>query len=88
MSSNVGVRAAHEHEPQQLGAYMGTFMLVPWVSKLLGHLDLVLYCGLRWKLALCTLGSLAVWRLFPKSMFQSSAQCTPYARTPVQDGQG
>ena len=40
---NVGVRVAHE---QQLGAYMGFLMLVPWAWELRGHLDLPPLC--RW----------------------------------------
>ena len=47
---NVGVRAAHEQEPQQLGVYNGFFILVPW--ELTVHLDLVLSCGLHWELVL------------------------------------
>ena len=54
---NLGVRAGHQQEPQQLGAYMGFFMLVPWVGELpprgvLRHLDLVEQCELRWELVL------------------------------------
>ena len=39
---NVGVGAAHQQEPQPLGAYMGFFMPVPCNWELVGHLDLVL----------------------------------------------
>ena len=33
---NVGILATHEEELQQLGAYMGFFMLVPWVGNYWG----------------------------------------------------
>ena len=38
---NVGVEAAYEQGPHQVGAYMGFFMLVPRVRELLENLDLV-----------------------------------------------
>ena len=48
---NVGVRAAHEQDPQQLGAYMGFFMLVPGDWGILGVGGCMGYPGL------CSLGA-------------------------------